>query len=237
MMGDDTPFSASLLEDSRFAEAAVQMFGNVLGYIADAKRYVGNTSWHYDGSSYDDLGVHFVMYLQPVRVHTGALRVIPGSHKRPWFDQLDERPPLRYAWARKDFSRAEASELIDSIPSHVCETDPGDMLAFDWRLYHATLGGSDDRHQLSLDYSSYPRTPQEVALMIAQAKAYLIERDNTTDPWNPKRGATDEWLANPDGNPRRQRWIYEWKKFSEMIEGENGFKTRGMDGKLKVVSV
>ena len=111
------------------------------------------------------------------------------------------------------------------------------MVAFDWRLYHATLVGSNDRHQVSLDYSSYPRTPEEVALMIAVAKAYMTERDNTSNPWNSKRAAPDEWLANPDGNLRRQRWIDEWKKFSEMIEGENGFKTVGMDGKLKVVPV
>ena len=235
MMGDDTPFFASLLEDSRFAEAAEQMFGDVLAYIADAKRYVGNTSWHYDGGSYDDSGVHFVMYLQPVRADTGALRIIPGSHNSPWFEELDERPPLRYAWARQDYARAEAPELIDSIPAYVCETDPGDVVAFDWRLYHATLGGSDDRHQVSLDYLSYPRTPREVAATITQAKNYMTERDNSAEPWNPKRSAPDKWLANPAENPRRQRWIDGWRKFSEMTEGENGFKTVAIDGKLKVV--
>ena len=234
-MGDDTPFIASLLEDSRFAEAAEQIFGDVLGYIADAKRYVGNTSWHYDGGSNDDSGVHLVMYLQPVRANTGALRVIPGSHKSPWFEELDERPPLRYAWTRQDFARAEAPELIDSIPAYVCETDPGDVVAFDWRLYHATLGGPDDRRQVSLDYTSYPRSPEEVATTISLAKSYMAERDNSADPWNPKRTAPDEWLANPAGNPRRRRWIDGWTKFSEMAEGENGFKTVAQDGKMKVV--
>ena len=175
------------------------------------------------------------MYLQPVRADTGALRIIPGSHNSPWFEELDERPPLRYAWARQDYARAEESELIDSIPAYVCETDPGDVVAFDWRVYHATLGGSDDRHQFSLDYSSYPKTPQEVAVMISQAKGYMTERDNSADPWNPRRTAPDEWLANPAGNSGRQRWIDGWRKFSEMNEGENGFKTVAIDGKMKVV--
>ena len=235
MMGDDTPFCASLLEDSRFAAAAEQIFGDVLAYSADARRYVGNTSSHYDGGSYDDSGVHFGMYLQPVRADTGALRIIPGSHNSPWFEELDERPPLRYAWARQDYARAEESELIDSIPAYVCETDPGDVVAFDWRVYHATLGGSDDRQQFSLDYSSYPKTPQEVAVMFSQAKGYMTERDNSADPWNPRRTAPDEWLANPAGNSGRQRWIDRWRKFSEMNEGENGFKTVAIDGKMKVV--
>ena len=235
MMGNDTPFFASLLEDPRFAEAAEQMFGVVLGYAANANRYIGNTSWHYDAGSYEGTGVHFAMYLQPVRADTGALRMIPGSHNSPWFEELDERPPLRYAWARQDFARAEAPEVIDSIPAYACETDPGDVVAFDWRVYHATQGGSDDRHQVSLDYHIYPRTPQEVATTITEAKGYLAERDNSAAPWNPKRTAPDEWLANPAGNLRRRRWIDGWRKFSEMAEGENGFKTVAIDGKMKVV--
>ena len=109
------------------------------------------------------------------------------------------------------------------------------MVAFDWRLYHATLGGSNDRHQVSLDYSSYPKTPQEVAVVIAEAKGLSAERDNSAEPWNPRRSVPDEWLANLDGNLRRQRWIDGWRKFSEMNEGENGFKMVAIDGKLKVV--
>ena len=33
----------------------------------------------------------------------------------------------------------------------------------------------------------------------------------------------------------RQRWIDGWREFSEMAEGENGFKTVAIDGKRKVV--
>ena len=235
MMGDDTPFFASLLEDPRFAEAAEQMYGGVLGQVADANRYVTNTYWHYDAGSHEGYGVKFAMYLQPVRADTGALLVVPGSHKRPWFDELDERPSLRYAWARQDFARAEADDVIESVPGHGCETDPGDVVAFDLRLYHASVGGSTDRQMCTLVYCNYPKTPQEVAATIAHAKGYLTERDNSAEPWNPKRTVPDEWLANPAGNPRRQRWIDGWRKFGEMPEGENGFKTVAVDGKLKVV--
>ena len=186
MMGNDTPFFASLLEDPRFAEAAEQFFCDVIGNTAAANRYVANTSWHYDSGCYEGYGVKFAMYLQPVRADTGALRVIPGSHKRPWFDELDERPPLRYAWARQDFARAEA--------------------------------------------------PEEVAAAITQAKSYWTERDNSAEPWNPRRSAPDEWLANKAGNPMRQLWIDRLSRLSEMKEGENGFKTGTIDGKLKVVT-
>ena len=235
MMGDDTPFYASLLEDPRFADAADQMYGEALGQSADANRYVTNTSWHYDAGAYEGYGVKFAMYLQPVRADTGALRVIPGSHKQPWFDELDERPPLRYAWAREDFARAEAADVIASVPGYVCESDPGDVVAFDLRIYHASVGGSSDRQMCTLVYRNYPETPQEIVATIAQAKGYFAESDNSAEPWNPKRSAPDEWLANPTRNPKRQHWIDEWMRFSEMPEQANGFKTTAIDGKLKVV--
>ena len=236
MMGNDTPLFASLLEDPRFAEAAEQFFGDVIGHSAAANRYVTNSSWHYDSGCYEGYGVKFAMYLQPVRADTGALRVIPGSHKRPWFDELDERPPLRYAWARQDFARAEAPEVIGSIPGFACESDPGDVVAFDERLWHASIGGSNDRQMCDLVYINYPTGPQEVAATITQSKGYLTERDNSAEPWNPRRSAPDEWLANRAGNLRRQLWIDSLSKFSEMKEGENGFKTVAIDGKLKVVT-
>ena len=103
------------------------------------------------------------------------------------------------------------------------------------RIYHASVGGSTDRQMCTLVYRNYPGTPQEVAATITHAKNYFTERDNSAQPWNPKRHAPDEWLANKAGNPRRQRWIDSWRKFSEMTEGENGFKTVAIDGKLKVV--
>jgi len=237
MLGNRSPFHTSLLEDPRFAGTATQIFGEVLGQSAHGNRYVKNTSWHCDAGSYEGHGVKFAMYLQPVGANTGALRVIPGSHKRPWFDELDEQPPLRYAWARQDFTRAEADDVIESIPGFVCETKPGDVVAFDLRIYHASLGGSSDRQMCTLVYKNYPKTPQEVAATITEAKTFLAETDNSSNQWNPPRAVPDEWLANPDGSTMRQRWIDEWMRFSKMTAGENGYTTVAIDGKIKVQSI
>ena len=235
MMGGNTPFFASLMEDPRFVEAAEQMYGEVLGRGSDGNRYVKNTFWHYDPGCPEAYGVKFAIYLQRMRAGNGALRLIPGSHRRPWFDHLDERPPLRYAWVRQDYARAEADDVIESIPGYACETDPGDVVAFDDRLYHASAGGANDRHQADITFLKYPRTPQEVAATISLAKDYMAERDNSADPWNPRRAAPDEWLANPAGSPMRQRWIDSWRMFSEMADGKNGYQTVAIDGKSKVV--
>ena len=101
--------------------------------------------------------------------------------------------------------------------------------------YHASAGGATDRQMCTLVYRNYPGTPQELAATITQAKHFMTERDNSAEPWNPKRGAPDEWMANPAGHARRQSWIDGGRKFSEMPVGENGFKTVAIDGKLKVV--
>ena len=236
MMGEDTPFFASLMEDPRFAETAGQMFDDVLGRGSDGNRYVKNTFWHYDPGCPEAYGVKFATYLRPMRAHNGALRLVPGSHRRPWFDQLDERPPLRYAWVRQDHARAEADDVVESVPGYACETDPGDVVAFDDRLYHASVGGSNDRHQCDITYLRNPKTPEEVAATISLAKDYMTERDNSADPWNPKRTAPHEWLANPARSPLRQRWIDGWRRFNEMTEGENGFKTVVTDGKAEVTA-
>ncbi|HVF09652.1 MAG TPA: phytanoyl-CoA dioxygenase family protein, partial [Abditibacteriaceae bacterium] len=90
MMGPQTPFFASLLEDRRFHGAARQLYGDVFGTITDANRYVGDSAWHPDTASIHQYGVKFAYYLDPVGAASGALRVIPGSHKNPLHTDLLE---------------------------------------------------------------------------------------------------------------------------------------------------
>ena len=50
LMDSITPFTASLLDDPRFAEAAEQLMGtDSIGIVADGNYYVGDTQWHPDG--------------------------------------------------------------------------------------------------------------------------------------------------------------------------------------------
>ena len=237
MMGDDTPFLASLLEDPRFLETADQIFDGVLGWNVDANRYVRNTFWHHDATGYEWYGVKFAFYLEPVRATTRALRIIPGSHKRPWHDDLDRIPLLNFATIRQDHEKASAASVIEPIPAYVCESDPGDVVAFDTRCFHASVGGSDDRCMCDLVYQNYPKTPQEEVMAIFHAKPYFSEQDNSATPWNPRTHAPTEWLANAGGNSVRRRWIDEWRRFSQMEEAETGYKTVPVEGRIQVVPV
>ncbi|MDA1088629.1 MAG: phytanoyl-CoA dioxygenase family protein [Verrucomicrobia bacterium] len=193
MMDEDTPLFASLMEDPRFLEPARQLFGpEVLGIIVDANRYTGNTGWHPDTVSPLQYGVKFAFYLQPVGADTGALRVIPGTHRLFPFTE--------------EFSEGVRSAGLREVPCQVLESQPGDVVAFDLRLWHASHGGSADRRMCTVVYYNNPKTPEEVEFLRRQGG------DNVKiglDAFRPRRDYlySARWISNPNRNPDRQQWI------------------------------
>jgi hypothetical protein len=193
MMGPETPFFASLLEDPRFYEPAEQLYGeDVFGTITDANRYVGDSAYHPDTGSLHQYGVKFAYYLDPVGPETGALRVIPGSHKDPFHSEVKE-------------NLGKSGVTTREVPAHVCTSEPGDVVAFDLRLWHGSCGGSNDRRMCTTVFYHNPQTPEEEAVTRHQARSnpgFLAYFDRPDDPlYDP------HWIANPEGDPRRQRWI------------------------------
>ena len=138
MMGERTPVSLDLLR--RFGAMAEQLLrGPVLPVRAKAVEYHGGSGWHRD-SDLDVASVGFACYLEPLTGATGALRVVPGSHR-------DGRPP----------SESPADE-------HAVETVPGDVIVFDEHLLHASSGGGV-RRQWRVDHLARPATPAEDAVV------------------------------------------------------------------------
>ena len=221
MMGSGTPFYASLPEDPRFYEVAEQLFGpDTFAFESNGYRYVGNTRWHYnDGSSnIHGYGIKFQFGLQPVRGDTGALRFIPGSHKNPFQDELSGVPPLGRRW----YDTPDAFEKIDQIPCYQAEYDPGDVVAFDLRICHATWGGSNDRQMSCVSFFHYPETPEELETMRNIAPSYLKPGSSASMPWN--AGVREEWLSNPQGSAKRQSWLDNMKRLSEVPQSETGLR-------------
>ena len=193
MMGQSRPCFAELLEDPRLCDVAEQLYGDdVLGIATDANRYVGNTKWHPDTHSIHQYGVKFAFYLQPVGPNTGALRVIPGSHRNPYHNTLKQVIP-------------DLNMSIENVPSHICDSEPGDIVAFDLRLWHSSYGGSSDRHMCTCVYYNNPRTREEIestrfqgANMSKTTAQYHRPNDPLIDP---------TWFSNTEGNPKRKRWL------------------------------
>lgn len=192
MMDEDTPFFASLLEDARFLSVARQLYGDdVIGVGADANRYTGDTGWHRDTGSVDQFGVKFAFYLQPVGPGSGALRVIPGTHRLPDDDE--------FAQGVRSLEAAEVPHV--SLPSK-----PGDVVAFDLRLWHASQGGSTDRHMCTVVYYTNPKTEAQRAALQRQGEGNVRAG---LENFQPRRRYlySRAWMSNPHGSEVRQGWI------------------------------
>ena len=192
MMDEETPFFASMLEDPRLLTVARQLYGDdVLGVGTDANRYTGDTGWHRDTRNVNQYGVKFAFYLQPVEAETGALRVIPGTHRLPDDDV---------------FATGVRRTNAEEVPSAPLASEPGDVVAFDLRLWHASVGGSRDRHMCTVVYYANPRTEQEMEALRVQAENNVRI---SIEKYGPKRRYmfSKSWMANQERSPDRQAWI------------------------------
>ena len=190
---EETPFFASLMEDPRFLTVARQLYGDdVLGIGTDANRYTGDTHWHRDTGTIHQYGVKFAFYLQPVGGNTGALRVIPGTHRLPNDDEFTDGVQSLYRWRQ--------------VPCAVLASEPGDVVAFDLRMWHASHGGSDDRQMCTIVYYANPKNPNELEALRKQGEG---NAKAGVKAFNPKRKHlySKQWMSNPHGSLTRQAWI------------------------------
>jgi Phytanoyl-CoA dioxygenase (PhyH) len=142
MMTTECPASLSLLDLLEgLAEALLGC--PVIPTRAKGCRYSGNTPWHVD-SGLDLPSLGFAAYLEPLGPDNGALRVIPGSHQPAFSDAL--------------LKMGAPGMPALALPSHIILSEPGDLIAFDEHLYHASSGGST-RRQWRADYLGDPNEP------------------------------------------------------------------------------
>ena len=80
----ETPYTASLLEDPRIYVPSEQLVGeDSVPVHSNANCYATSTGWHRDNEDNRLLIVKNVLYLHPTTSENGALRLIPGSHRKP----------------------------------------------------------------------------------------------------------------------------------------------------------
>jgi hypothetical protein len=138
MMCEHTPVSLALLDS--FAVLAAELLGRrVLPGRAKGTRYFGSSGLHADSDmAIPSLG--FVAYLEPVDATSGALQVVPRSHRRDG--------PVRLSAAV-------------AVP-----TTPGDVIVFEEHLAHGSVGGAV-RRQWRVDFLPDPLDRDEEALVRA----------------------------------------------------------------------
>jgi hypothetical protein len=133
-----TPVSIGLVEHFHMVGQRL-LGGRVLPAPAEAILFFDQAPWH-DDTGFEVHAVKFAAYLEPLQASTGALRVLPGS-------QLDSFRTLARDFDRRVMAQRseEIPETVERLPGYVIETEPGDVIAFDLRLYHASIRGTDRR--------------------------------------------------------------------------------------------
>lgn len=171
---DQNEFLSSLLDDPRIHDIASTLCGEDFNYTSgDGNYYTGDTVWHSDGYNTRSGIPSFKMafYLDSVKHDTGALRVIPGSHRigEPFADALEENVKR---------SGRTLGLLPREIPSVTLESNPGDVLVFNHNIKHSSFGGSQNRRMFTMNFSErYPDDKLETLReQLGQEARFWIDR-------------------------------------------------------------
>ena len=143
-------YLASMLDDFRIQHIANTLLGE--GYRfngSDVSIYDCGTLYHQDGIDCEfpeKTNIKMALYLDEIDEHTGAVRVIPGSHHRG-----DNFASLLI----KNWMGADKLELAtEDMPGTVLANSPGDLMLWDYRLMHATAYGGNQRRMLAFEFSN-----------------------------------------------------------------------------------
>ncbi len=130
------------------------LLGDDFNYLGgDGNFYTGDTRWHSDGHHVVGKYLKVAFYLDPLTAHTGSLRVIPGTHIVDYRD-----------WSARQAREAEVLWGIsqEQVPHVALETQPGDIVAFNHNLMHASFGGSAYRRMFTINCCAHCTTAAEI---------------------------------------------------------------------------
>jgi hypothetical protein len=149
----------ALRDDPRILGIASSLLGPQFEYAeSDGNVFQRETSWHTDvyGASPSDVSIKMQLYLDPLDAATGALRVIPGSHRvdDEYAKSLRRhlKGSLHNPLRTQDVFGIEARD----VPAFALSSEPGDLLVWNFRLYHASFGSKEPRRAMSLNFRRLP---------------------------------------------------------------------------------
>ncbi len=226
-MREQTPFLSAALETQKLRHTAEALLSpSAVGVMSNGNVFSGNlTEWHADTSVADFHSLKFVAYLDPVDADSGALRVLPGSHKDPWHDELlaiSVKEKLNTAGNPEGETADRTRYQVGDVPAQVCTSRPGDVFAFNLRTWHSSLNGFPNRRMCSFTYFDTPRDEAQQAAIRSVVKQFGQEanfrelrrqRDWIASGAKPsripprERQYSPQWLADSDGNEVRERWL------------------------------
>jgi hypothetical protein len=152
---------STLLDHPRLQALIGGLLGEEFNYLGgDGNYYSGDTSWHSDGFHRVGQFLKVALYLDPVTRDTGCLRVIPGTHRLEAEGGVHGGVPWEARQAGK--SRELWSIEQREVPCVALESQPGDVVAFNHNLMHASFGGSAKRRMFTLNCCRRCETAVEI---------------------------------------------------------------------------
>ena len=134
---------STLLDHPKLVGLISSLLGEEFNYLGgDGNFYTGDTNWHSDGFHHVGKFMKVALYLDEVDRNGGCLRVIPGTHR---FDIFRDWPARRASESRERWGIEQSD-----VPAVPLETQPGDVVAFNHNLMHASFGGSTRRRMFTL---------------------------------------------------------------------------------------
>jgi hypothetical protein len=208
LLGPWAPRTVELVDSRRLVGLAERLVGGrVLPSPCDTQGilYFDSAGWHND-TGIPIRGVKFVAYLEPLHADSGALRVLPASHRLPGGNAA-----LGHLYS--------LDLQVPDVPGHVLPTEPGDVIAFDPLLYHASWAGRD-RHQWSTLYLRDAITPSWQQGLIDWYEDGASSIGDLPEGWRP---FDRTWVAEGSGDnadpgsssPRlaqRHMWMYRFNQ-------------------------
>ena len=171
------PKLTALAEDDRIYGTLEQLLGP--GFIwacSEGQRGRVSTTWHNDRpgknqNKYTRIKVH--LYIEPTTKETGALRVIPGSHRSPYHESLE--PLMNRHMGSGDAANADNGNRVHllpfgvegpDIPCYAFESNPGDVIFFHQNIFHAVYGGlGEGRRYIAMKFAAKPMTDEHIRLI------------------------------------------------------------------------
>ena len=207
---EKSPVATRMLIDDRIFGTVEELLGPrfVWNGSGGSLSYTGVTGtgehrWHSDRPGEPHCTTYsFHLYLERLRGDTGALRVIPGSHKPSLYDDL-----LPLNEQEEDTTRKVYRLSPTDIPGVVVESDPGDIVFFTQKIYHGVYGMQPGRRYLKLRFAAWPETDEEIASFMRynhRGSIYdPVEPFASSD--NPRIRAMIEPLAGLKGRTEAER--------------------------------
>ena len=139
-----------LLDDDRMFEVVEDLVGEDFVFsVSEGIQHYGGTGWHHDDIGPEShMHLKVVLFLDAVRADTGCLSVLPGSQFSAFRERMER-------------CRDDILPLKRDVPgTYPIESDPGDAVVFNVKLYHAAFG-DNPRRGIYLNFLQKPTTADE----------------------------------------------------------------------------